>query len=384
MNEGLKIEFDKLLESIDYNSFYSHTEEEFAQFMKLAPWYEGCTTWIMQRPRSHQEFILHMSVPDYFKKKVYQEWVRNGGTYWNTKLKMIASALEKVLSKNDLGYDVKEILNTYYISEFPTFEFIATIAKKGDGLLILLSSGLMDLIFHICKIFDHNVIEKLNLKERFEYVGLWIDRWHELSRIHPNNIIPTELDRENLMWRVSQIEPCGISDYLAHRVIEYVVCHEFAHLLLGHVKANDNIKYRNQNFVFGKEEGGTYFYNPSIQEELNADLLGLSLYTNLHNAHEIILAKEELDLISPEPGASHFLLAPIIFFGLEEIIIKKIFKNQVFNSTHPDPDTRMRMFMEYIDKHFQNMGKDQENMLKTYIPYFFQFIYEKSFDGFSS
>jgi hypothetical protein len=218
--------------------------------------------------------IANLPEPD--QQKIYvtaAELARNGGV-WNTRFqKLVPSILAA-------AHDCLEAVNVstgrtlkvpksedLFFGEFPTSDFNARAGKVGEGYLILVNSGLADLLSQSCELLSVARRFSSEVDTPAEALIHCAKNATAIARKYNNNWSYVVL--QNASWQFNETAAdLMINDWTLEAMLAFVIAHEVSHVLLGHCEGKGN---------------GLTLGNPGVHAipshawrlELSADTLGV-------------------------------------------------------------------------------------------------------------
>lgn len=199
-----------------------------------------------------------------------------------------------------------------YIGVFPTNSINAHIVRRDDGHLILVNTGLFELLETIINLFFSVDIGKE--REIAKVAALQIQQYcNDRTLPNPFNIDCFTKDQSRL----------NTATQIVTAAEEFVICHEYGHLINGHVgfALAD---------LFFKPEQKIQVETKTYQQEEEADMWGLYAVTSIKSQMASSLPNEEERLM---------VCSGPLFFLLIAALIEE-YKGTKDNKTHPPAQTR--------------------------------------------
>jgi hypothetical protein len=257
---------------------------------------------------------------------------------------------------NDMNIPLaKEI----YFEEFPTRQFNACVKPTPSGLLCLLNTGLLKLIYHVAVVSFGSVYGEINLNKVDKNFSLL-----DISTLAVIRIIINYLngkDHTHVLIDGFSIEDDGLfaASGLSYAIRLFVLAHEIGHIALGH---SENL---------GREIIASHAVDV-VESEVNTEKYENKVIVSRSQTEEFEADKFAQEILLHIDERKYFL-APIASGGLGFLIIhlmiitvySKISGISVADlsqsESHPSSLSRIKMLDELLSVYYSNRD-DRENL----------------------
>ena len=249
----------------------------------------------------------------------------------------------------------KKLIKKIYINEFPTGDFNAYAKPTDNGILCLLHTGMLKLLYNVSISASYMIssneagytyIDKIKrpLDKSREYIALCMVIYTIVDYILSGNINAKHISGSNL-------DPWGVivATSLSYSMKNFVVAHEIGHAILGHFN-----KASTKSIITA--EGGLKVIKQSFKEEYDSDLWAQSILwkSDLKNRTVFGISGGGLAFFTI------YLMAIHIYKILQTSKLGYL-KSELSDNTHPPAMERINRLNSFLDSKYKTIN-DREHL----------------------